>query len=73
MLTAERIAHYKSQMVPKGTPVRFLKNGQAMNIVTGELASKGSNVIYHVHYWNFTKETSNAIAAELGVKAVFSE
>ena len=73
MLTPERIAHYKAQMVQVGTPIRFLKNGQAMNIITGHLARAGSNVLYHPVYWNFTKDTSKAIAAELGVKAVFGE
>ena len=60
-------------MIKTGHPVRFLYNGQALDITTGTLASKGSNVIYHPVYWNFTKETSTKIAQWLGVKPAFDQ
>lgn len=72
-LTDSQIEKYKGMMVSKGIPVRFLHNGQALDIISGELFSKGSNVIYHPMYWKFTKETAQEIADELGVKAVFSD
>ena len=39
----------------KRRPVRFLCNGQAVNICTGILSSKHSNVIYHPIYWDRPK------------------
>lgn len=55
------------------TVVRFLKDGKNLNIVTGELMPKGTNVINQIHYWNFPKWLSLEIAEWLSVKAVFSE
>lgn len=72
-LTAEQIAEVKKEMIKTGHPVRFLFNGQALDITTGDLASKGSNVMYHPVYWNFTKETSKKIAQWLNVKPAFDE
>jgi len=72
-LTPEQFSEIKKEMVKDGHPVRFLYNGQALDIVKGELASKGSNVIYHPMYWNFTKDTANKIAKWLKVKPVFDQ
>ena len=54
-------------------PVRFLLNGRALNITTGDLSSKGSNVIYRPVYWTFSKATVKKICDWLGVKAVWSK
>ena len=72
-LTNEEIALFKSKLVKNGVPVRFLFNGQACEIETGRMCSKGSNVIYHPVYWNFDKETAKEIAKLTGTKAVFSK
>lgn len=33
--------------------VRFMAGGQCIqDLASGELATKGSNVIYHTHYWD---------------------
>ncbi len=72
-LTAQQTAEIKSEMIDHGTPVRFLKNGQAMQIGTGQLCSRGTNVIHHPFYWNFTRETVKKICDWLGVKAVWSK
>lgn len=74
-LTDEQITEARSEVVSANEtkPCRFLINGQALNIVTGELCSKGSNVIYHTFYPNFTKETANKIAGWLGAKVVWSK
>ena len=74
-LTQEQFDEMQKMLVPtaEGVPVRFLKDGQALNIVTGKRASKGSNVIYHPVYWNFTRETARLIADQIGARAVFSE
>ena len=73
-LTSEQIEHcMRGGLTPDGIPCRFLYNGQAMNITSGALASKGSNIMYHPVYWNFTKEVAQEIADTLGVKVVFSE
>jgi hypothetical protein len=37
-------------------PFRLLTNGQAINISTGILSSKGSNIIHHPVYWDRSKE-----------------
>jgi hypothetical protein len=72
-LTDEQVDKYVAQMVKNGVPVRFLYNGQALSIQSGELAPKGSNVMYHPVYWNFTRETAKEIAEDLGVRAVFDK
>jgi hypothetical protein len=74
-LNEEQIQRFKSQMVECGTPVRFLYRGQCLNIVTGDLQTKGINVIYQWHYWNFTTATAMEIAKALGtdIRAVLSE
>jgi len=48
--------------------VRFLKNGQALNIVTGDLASRGSNVMYHPVYWDMPRKIANYIGKLLKVR-----
>jgi hypothetical protein len=72
-LTPAQIDEVKKELVKDGHPVRFLYNGQALNIETGEVCSKGCNIFYQIVYWNFTKETAKKIAGWLGVKAVFDE
>lgn len=72
-LTPEQAAEVRLEEVPNGLPVRFQRNGQTLNILTGELQERGINVIYQRVYWGFTKETSLKIAAWLGVKAVFDK
>jgi hypothetical protein len=71
-LTPQQIAKYRDRMRDGNDPqiriCRFLYNGQALNIQTGELASRGSNVIYHQHYWRWDKETAKEIAKDLGEK-----
>jgi hypothetical protein len=48
-------------------------DGQAVKLETGELASKGSNVMYHPVYWNFTRTTAKKIAEWTRTKVVFSQ
>jgi len=72
-LTTEQIAELKKEVIKEGHPVRFLHNGQAIDITTGEAAGKNTNILYHPVYWNFTKETSKKIAQWLGVKPVFDQ
>ena len=72
-LTYEQLEEVSKEMVQNGVPVRFLHEGRCLVITTGELMTKGINVIYQEVYWNFTKETSKKIAKWLEVKAIFSE
>jgi len=72
-LTDEQKAELKTEMVSTGTPVRFLRNGQAVNICTGDLSPKGINVMHQPVYWCFPKATAKKIARWLRCKAVFSE
>ncbi len=73
MLTEKQIKAVQAEMKPwrDATPVRFLKDGQAVKLETGEMASKGSNVMYHPVYWNFTRQTARKIAVWTGTNAVF--
>lgn len=72
-LSQGRITHYVSKMVKDGVPVRFMHGGQSLNIESGELSGKGTNVMNQMIYWNFSKETAREIAKELGVRAAFSK
>ena len=74
-LTPEQVAEVKAELVPwrDTRPCRFLMDGQAMDLITGELASKGSNVMYHPVYWNLTADTAKKVTDWTGTKVVFSE
>lgn len=72
-LNPKQVEEVKAEMVKNGVPVRFMYNGQNLDINTGELLSKGINVIHQVVYWNFTKETAKKIEKMLNVKAVWSD
>ena len=59
------------------TPFRILANGQSVNICTGGLSSKGSNIMYHPVYWdyplNFIKQVvSNLEENNPGIKITYS-
>ena len=72
-LTEDQKIEIKKELIKNGVPVRFLFNGQALNLDDGSLYAKNTNIIHHPVYWNFNKETSKKIANWLGVKAVFSK
>jgi hypothetical protein len=72
-LTPEQVTQLRAELVKGGVPVRFLTEGRCLNVVTGDLAARGTNVMYHTVYWNFTRETALQIAKWTGTKAVFSE
>lgn len=74
-LTKEQIKEIVQELVPnrEAVPVRFLYKGQNLNIETGQLLPKGTNVLYQTVYWNFSKTTALKIAKWLGCRAVFSE
>jgi hypothetical protein len=72
-LTEAQIAAVREEVIREGVPVRFLHDGQNLNIVTGELLPRGTNVLHQMVYWGFPRSTSKKIAKWLGVKAVFSE
>ena len=50
---------------PENKPARFLANGQAANIRTGVLCSKGSNIMYHPVYWDRPKSFLNDVLIHL--------
>lgn len=72
-LTEDQTNEIRRETVRNGTPVRFLVNGQSLNIFSGELSPKNTNVMYHTVYWYFTKETSKKIARWLQAKPVFDK
>ena len=55
-LNEEQLKQLPQEMDHYADPVRFLANGQGLNLVTGDLSSKHSNVIYHTIYWERTTE-----------------
>ena len=57
-----------ARQVPDSPSVRFTRNGQALDINNGELASKGSNVIYHPHYYSMPEDVAQEIGEALGIK-----
>lgn len=75
VFSRDEIEALKNEMVPSAaaSPVRFLHDGQNLNILSGRLMQRGTNVIYQIVYWNFTRTTAEKIAAALRVRAVFSE
>lgn len=70
-ISQEEIEEIRKELVDSGIPVRFLHNGSAVNIISGEIMPKNTNVMYHPVYWNFSKETSVKIAKWLGLKPCF--
>ena len=72
-LTQKQIHKFSLRLTNDGWPVRFLHNGCALNIITGDLCISGSNIFYHPVYWRFDKDTAREIADFLGVKAVFEK
>lgn len=72
-LTPEQIAEVKKEMVSKGVPVRFMSGGGSLDIVSGKVSAKGTNVMHQIVYWNFTKETAKKIAQWLGARASFDK
>jgi hypothetical protein len=75
MLTPDQMKKVQGEMKPwrDATPVRFLKDGRAVKLETGEMASKGSNVLYHPVYWNFDRQTARKIAVWTDTNAVFGK
>lgn len=72
-LSEEQIEKIRANMVKVGIPVRFVYDRRCLNIETGELQSKGINVIYMIHYWHFNEEAIKMIADWLGVTAYMCE
>lgn len=74
-LTADQLKEIEGELLSNntGVPVRFMKGGRNLDIVTGNFQKKGVNVVHQLVYWNMTKETAKKIAGWLGVKAVFSK
>lgn len=75
VLTKSEIDEIKKGMVQTNEtkPVRFLADGCNFNICTGETMRKGTNVLYQMVYWNFSRTTANRIADLTGTTAVFSD
>ena len=73
-LTPNQLKHFESQLVPSAQTkaVRFLAQGRAANVVTGELSARGSNIMYHTVYWNLPHATALKIAKATNTRAIFS-
>jgi hypothetical protein len=73
MLTETQINEVKKELIQNGLPVRFLINGQCVNLETGEKQKKGINVMHQIIYWNFSKQTSLKIAKWINATPVFDK
>lgn len=73
VLTPTEITQFKAERIPNGIPVRFMHEGQSVNVITGALDPKGCNIMYQTTYWNFDRKTSLKIATLTGTRATFSE
>lgn len=63
-LTKEQIdivVEMAKQEKVRNSATRILINGQAMNVTTGEVASRGSNVMYHPVYWDLNREAAKTM------------
>ena len=47
---------HRYELSSTNKPFRILTNGCAINIVTGFLSPKGTNIMYHPVYWDRPKE-----------------
>jgi len=74
-LTPEQVDEIRGEVIEakRTHPVRFTRDGYTFDILTGESTPPHVNVMYKVHYWNFSRATAMKIAKWLGMKAVFSE
>lgn len=54
-LTEEQLKTLPQETSAKNRPFRLLANGQAVNLTTGVCAQKGSNIMYHLVYWDRPK------------------
>ena len=70
---AEHVQTMKARMVPitAATPVRFMADGCAVNILTGEKDPKGINVMHQTAYWRFDRETAKEIAVLTNTRPEF--
>lgn len=70
-LSEEALAFARSEQVETGTPVVFLADGQAVDIVTGQLQPKETPSAERICYFNFTRETSLLIAKDTKTRPEF--
>ena len=71
-LTPAQTTEIRAEMIPNGTPVRFLRGGKAVRVETGAECPRGTNIMHHPVYWNLPKATARKVANWIGAKAVFS-
>lgn len=71
-LTDKQLAQVEAEMIVDGMTVRFLRNGRALNIETGESSPGYVEPRKQKFYYNFSRETAQKIAKWLGARAVFS-
>ena len=60
-LTPDQLEMLDQTLDRSARPVRFLADGRCCNICTGNLCSKGSNIIYHDVYWDRPKSFVNQV------------
>ncbi|QXW20358.1 hypothetical protein KXJ72_17480 (plasmid) [Comamonas aquatica] len=70
-LTEEELNFARSEQVFEGCPVVFLVDGQAVDIVTGQLQPKNTPPAARICYHHFSMDTAVLIAKQTKTKAEF--
>jgi len=60
-LTEKQMEKLPKNINAEANAVRFMTNGQAIDICTGYLYPKGINVIHQIMYWHRPKEFINTV------------
>jgi len=72
-LSEEDLELCRQAQITEGVPVRFLHQGAATDIVTGQIQDPKTPEPFHIRYWNFDKTTAQRIAEITGTTPVFDE
>lgn len=70
-LSKEDLELYREAQITHGVPVRFLHEGAATDIVTGQVQDPKTPEPYQIRYWNFDPITAQSIASKTGTTPVF--
>ncbi|CAN7619303.1 hypothetical protein LJR189_004639 [Acidovorax delafieldii] len=71
-LDAQSLNTFRAQQVERGTPVRFIYRGSAVDIVSGQVQDPATPVSHQITYWNFDRATALAVAEITRTKPVFA-
>ena len=71
-LDQQSLEFFRDLRVERGTPVRFVHRGRAVDIVSGQVQDPSTPVTHQITYWNFDRETAMAVAEVTRTEPVFT-